>query len=35
MVIFVPEGDPSDATRKPEYYDATDQYLQSLGLHEL
>lgn len=27
MVIFVPEGDPSDHTRQPEFYDQTVEYL--------
>ncbi|MBR4674920.1 MAG: DUF2075 domain-containing protein [Victivallales bacterium] len=38
MVICVPEGDkgqPPDATRRPEFYDATFDYLKSLGLKEL
>jgi DUF2075 family protein len=34
MVIFVPPGDPSDATRMPEFYDGTYQYLRGLGLME-
>lgn len=32
MVIFVPPGDPSDPTRKPDYYDGTYDYLAGLGL---
>lgn len=32
MVIFVPRGDPDDATRHPDYYDRTFDYLTSLGL---
>jgi len=32
MVIFVPLGDPSDHTRPPEYYDATFDYLRSVGM---
>jgi anti-sigma28 factor (negative regulator of flagellin synthesis) len=32
MVICVPEGDPADHTRKPEFYDATYEYLKSLNL---
>lgn len=32
MVILVPEGLESDATRMPEYYDSTYQYLARLGL---
>ncbi len=32
MVVVVPEGDPTDPTRKPEYYDPTYEYLKSIGL---
>lgn len=32
MVIFVPEGDHDDLTRKPEFYDATFNYLKGLGI---
>lgn len=32
MVIFVPEGNPSDATRNPALYDGTFEYLKSLGI---
>jgi hypothetical protein len=32
MVIVVPDGDDEDATRKRSYYDATYDYLQSIGL---
>jgi hypothetical protein len=32
MVIFVPEGDSSDSTRSPAFYDSTFDYLRSLGL---
>jgi hypothetical protein len=32
MAIFVPEGDPSDHTRNPSYYDATFAYLCELGI---
>lgn len=32
MAIFVPRGDPTDATRSPDYYDTTYQYLRSIGL---
>ena len=31
MVIVVPEGDPADPTRQPEYYDATYSYLCRIG----
>jgi hypothetical protein len=32
MVIFVPPGDPLDATRAPGYYDSTFAYLSGLGM---
>ena len=32
MVIVVPEGDEEDATRKPEYYDETFEYLRGIGI---
>ena len=32
MVIFVPPGDINDATRSPEYYDSTFEYLKSTGI---
>jgi hypothetical protein len=32
MVIVVPEGDPLDPTRKPEFYDPTYRYLKAIGL---
>lgn len=32
MVIFIPEGDSHDHTRKSEYYDPTFYYLKGLGL---
>jgi hypothetical protein len=35
MVIFIPEGSPSDPTRNPAYYDATYSYLRSVGIREL
>jgi hypothetical protein len=31
MVIVVPPGDVEDATRKPEFYDPTFNYLQEIG----
>jgi schlafen family protein len=31
MVIVVPPGDDEDATRKPEFYDPTFNYLQEIG----
>ena len=35
MIICVPEGNPDDKTRLPEYYDSTYEYLKSIGLEEL
>ncbi|MHB0971753.1 MAG: hypothetical protein ACYC7A_14090 [Thermoanaerobaculia bacterium] len=35
MVIFVPPGSSSDATRKREYYDATFAYLRDVGVPAL
>lgn len=35
MVIFVPPGDSRDATRLPEFYDGTYQYLRGLGITAL
>ena len=32
MVVFVPAGESTDPTRRPEYYDATFQYLADLGI---
>ena len=32
MVICVPQGNPDDDTRLPEFYDGTYEYLKSLGL---
>lgn len=32
MIIVVPNGDTEDQTRKSEYYDATFNYLRSLGI---
>lgn len=31
MVIVIPEGNPEDHTRLPEYYDPTFEYLKSVG----
>jgi hypothetical protein len=31
MVIFVPNGDPEDVTRRKEYYDPTYEYLTEVG----
>jgi len=35
MVICIPEGNPEDATRLPEFYDPTYEYFKKLGLMEL
>ena len=35
MVIFVPEGDINDLTRKPEWYDSIYNYLLSCGIEKL
>ena len=32
MVIFVPNGEPTDPTRSREYYDATFDYLREVGI---
>ena len=35
MVICIPEGNPEDATRLPEFYDPTYEYFKELGVKEL
>ncbi|MCR4317294.1 MAG: DUF2075 domain-containing protein [Planctomycetes bacterium] len=35
MVIFVPEGESNDPTRKSEFYDSTYEYLRSVGISAL
>lgn len=35
MVIVVPPGDVEDATRKPEFYDPTFEYLQEIGFRTI
>ena len=35
MIICVPEGKREDHTRQPEFYDATYEYLKSIGLTEI
>ena len=35
MVICVPEGNPDDATRLPEFYDGTYELFKELGLMEI
>jgi hypothetical protein len=32
MVIFIPEGDATDATRLPEFYDPVYQYMTDCGV---
>lgn len=32
MIILVPEGNPDDHTRNPEFYDNTFEYFKSIGL---
>ena len=34
-VIFIPQGDKSDPTRSPEFYDMTYQYLADIGIPSL
>ena len=35
MVIVVPAGDPEDATRLPEFYNPTYEYLKSIGFETI
>lgn len=35
MVICVPEGNPGDSTRLPEFYDGTYEYLKKIGFEEI
>lgn len=35
FVVFVPTGDETDMTAKPEYYDGIYRYLKSVGIKEL
>ena len=35
FVIFVPTGDETDTTAKPDYYDGIYRYLKSVGIKEL
>jgi hypothetical protein len=32
MVLYIPKGNPEDATRSPDYYDPTFEYLQRVGM---
>jgi hypothetical protein len=35
MIIWIPEGDPADPTRLPEFYDHTATYLESCGVQSI
>lgn len=35
MILLVPRGDPKDETRLPRFYDATYDYLHSLGIKDI
>ncbi len=35
MVIFIPQGNSEDSTRKDEFYDVTFKYLQEIGFKEI
>lgn len=35
LVIFIPNGDIGDATRKPEFYEGIYNYLKSIGFPEI
>jgi hypothetical protein len=35
MVICVPEGNPADPTRLPEFYDGTFEYFKTIGIEEI
>lgn len=35
LVIFIPHGDDSDPTRRPEFYDQTYNYFKEIGLQEI
>jgi DUF2075 family protein len=35
IVIFVPEGDKTDLTRLPIFYDETFEYLKDIGIEEI
>jgi superfamily I DNA and/or RNA helicase len=35
LIIFIPEGNEKDYTRKREYYDGTYNYLKSIGIKEI
>ena len=35
MIVCVPEGNPDDHTRLPEFYEGTYKYLKSIGIEEI
>ena len=35
FIIYIPEGVPDDATRLPEFYDETYNYLKEIGIKEI
>jgi len=35
MALVIPKGDDDDPTRDPAFYDATFEYLRSLGVPNL
>jgi DUF2075 family protein len=35
MIIFIPEGDISDETRLPEFYDPIYKYFRKIGIDDL
>ena len=35
MIICIPEGNPNDHTRLPEFYDSTYEYLKDIGIDEV
>jgi hypothetical protein len=35
VIIFIPNGDENDFTRKPSFYDETYEYLKEIGLKEI
>ena len=35
FIIFIPEGDPEDNTRHPDFYDSTYRYLEQIGISSI
>ena len=35
MIIYIPEGNDEDKTRKPDFYDKTYNYLKQIGIEEI